>query len=305
MSGLTEADRFLLDAVRRGDEAAWTQLVQRYQGRLLAFASRRTRDAAAAEDLVQDTFVHLLRAVSNFRGDATLETFLFMILRRRIIDHYRGRRGEVESLQQGADSTRDAPRDLAAQLPASDATASWYVRRDELSAVHQEALAAALSALVGRCQQQRRFDELKIVELIFYSQQRNRDVARILGVTENQVALTRRRWIQRLHDHVRETLTQRAVHATADDWQPDDAMLTTIWSDGRLSCPKRSTIGAYILGTLDAPWRDYVNFHLETQGCRFCRANYDDLQQQTAQPAADALRDRVMQSTIGFFAGRV
>lgn len=300
MSGLSEADQFLLDAVRRGDEAAWVRLVERYQGRLLAFATRRTNDLAQAEDLVQDTFVHLLRGLASFRGDATLETFLFTILRRRIIDHYRGRRAEVTGLGDAA-SGDGAVSDPLARFAASDPSASWYVRRDELNTAHRDALAEALSALVGKCQDQRRFDEVKIVELIFYSQQRNRDVARILSVTENQVALTRHRWIKRLRDRVAEALAAKNVTASADDWQPDDSMLSTLWAERRLSCPKRSTIGAYLLQTLDGPWQDYVSFHLETQGCRFCRANFDDLQQQTADAPTADFRDRVMQSTLGFF----
>ena len=40
MAELTQADRYLLDQIRRGDGEGWSALVARYQGRLLAFARR-------------------------------------------------------------------------------------------------------------------------------------------------------------------------------------------------------------------------------------------------------------------------
>src|SRR5947209_6756120 len=70
MTQWTEAERFLLDGVRQRDADAWAQLVARYEGRLLAFARGRGISAADAEDLVQDAFLHLLRGLDNFRGEA-------------------------------------------------------------------------------------------------------------------------------------------------------------------------------------------------------------------------------------------
>jgi RNA polymerase sigma-70 factor (ECF subfamily) len=85
MSELTEAERYLLESIRQGDADAWSQLVQRYQGRLLAFAHGRMRRSADAEDLVQETFLAFLKGLAAFRGQANLETYLFTILRRKII----------------------------------------------------------------------------------------------------------------------------------------------------------------------------------------------------------------------------
>jgi RNA polymerase sigma factor (sigma-70 family) len=332
MAELSEADRFLLSAVERGDQAGWTQLVHRHQGRLLAFARRRCRDEAQAEDLVQETFIQFLRSLAQFRQQASLETWLFTILRRKIIDHYRGRR-EMAALHRFAD---DSGSD-ASQLAAQQATASWYARRQEASARQRAALAAALGEMIRQCQAQRTFLELKIVELIFFSQRRNRDAAGLLGVTENQVALTKHRWLKRLRDRVAEVLSPTPGTPAATPgapgssektsggsgggasgasgggggasgvsggggWEPGEDILTEVWEQYRFSCPKRSTIGAYLLGTLDESWQDYTQFHLEAQGCAFCAANLEDLKQQIDEPATDLLRDRILQSTVGFFA---
>ena len=83
MAELTQADRYLLEQIRRGDGDGWASLVSRYQGRLLAFARARLKQSADAEDIVQDTFFHFLKGLPNFREDASVETYLFTILRRR------------------------------------------------------------------------------------------------------------------------------------------------------------------------------------------------------------------------------
>ena len=76
-------------------------------------------------------------------------------------------------------------------------------------------------------------------------------------------------------------------------------LLTDIWEYHRFSCPKRSTIGGFLLQTLEEPWQRYVDFHLNILGCRFCRANLEDLQSETAEHAQQLLA-RIMESTVGF-----
>ena len=51
---------------------------------------------------------------------------------------------------------------------------------------------------------------------------------------------------------------------------------------------------------LDEAWRDYVAFHLDKLGCEFCRANLEDLKQQSGRDDTSTFRKRVMESTIGF-----
>ena len=58
MTRLDQADKFLLDQIRTGNGDAWTQLLDRYQGRLLTFARGKLGSAADADDIVQDTFIY-------------------------------------------------------------------------------------------------------------------------------------------------------------------------------------------------------------------------------------------------------
>ena len=62
MADITEADRYLLRQILDGNAEGWSQLVERYQGRLLAFARGRLSRREEAEDLVQEAFLRLHRA---------------------------------------------------------------------------------------------------------------------------------------------------------------------------------------------------------------------------------------------------
>ncbi len=82
--------------------------------------------------------------------------------------------------------------------------------------------------------------------------------------------------------------------------------LGAIWRRLRLSCPTREQLGSYLLGALDADWRDYIHFHLDTIGCSFCLANLADLQALQKEPPtkAKARRRRFFQSSAGYLKGR-
>ncbi len=71
------------------DRERFEELVQRAAPTLLAHARRLTRDAALADDLVQETFLRAWRARDGFRGEAAPSTWLHQILHRIALDHFR------------------------------------------------------------------------------------------------------------------------------------------------------------------------------------------------------------------------
>ncbi len=303
MPQISEADKYVIDQIRAGNPDGWSQLVGRYQGRLLAFARGRLNRKAEAEDLVQETFITFLQNLAKFRDEYSLETYLFTILRRKVIDFFRGRQTRtcfLTDVLHGEASSDVSP----SQLPGVEMTASWYARRDESGAKTRVILSGALGELLDRLKKAENFRDLMIVEMLFYAQLRNKDVAKIAGIDEKHVALIKHRCLK----EVRESVVSRLGNQVTGDlqsssWETSESagsMLTEVWESQRLTCPKRSTIGRYILGTLEKPWHDYIEFHLNKLGCHFCRANLEDLQRQTAEERT-AVQERVMQSTIGFF----
>ena len=74
-----------------------------------------------------------------------------------------------------------------------------------------------------------------------------------------------------------------------------------IWRRERLSCPGRSQLGSYLLGTLDPQHTEYVEFHIRTVGCRYCAANLDDLERaMESTPEVVQRRRKFFQSSAGY-----
>jgi hypothetical protein len=74
-----------------------------------------------------------------------------------------------------------------------------------------------------------------------------------------------------------------------------------IWRRQRLSCPTREQLGSYLLGALDQSHSEYIDFHLQKIGCRYCQANLEDLRRQQSETSESVKtrRTKYFQSTAG------
>ncbi|MBN2129288.1 MAG: sigma-70 family RNA polymerase sigma factor [Sedimentisphaerales bacterium] len=297
MSDVQESDRGVLEAIRRGDAEAWSRLIDEYQGRLLRFALARVAQPADAEDIVQETFTSFIRVVNTLQIHVSLETYLFGILRNEIVNRFRTRWARAVCLIQDVyrTGTDDAPGDPLAQVSAPGPSVTWCVSRDEEHRLQQQILGAALRHLVGDLQKALKFRDLKIAELVFYCQLANTAVARLLDVNKGLVRVVKHRCLKRIRaDVLAHSRTTEVSLSFSED------LLTEAWEEQRLSCPKRSTLGAFLLETLSPEWFDYVDFHLTTLGCHFCRASFKDLQEQQDREQHTSFRRRILTSTAGF-----
>jgi RNA polymerase sigma-70 factor, ECF subfamily len=66
--------------------------VDQYGDILFRFAFQRVGDASVAEDLVQETFLAAMRTKDRFQGQSSEKTWLFAILKHKIIDHFRSKK---------------------------------------------------------------------------------------------------------------------------------------------------------------------------------------------------------------------
>ena len=83
MLGRVESDADLVLRLRKGDQAAFAALVDRYHSRLTRFARSFTARPELAEDIAQETWLGLLRGLDRFEGRASLRTWLFQICANR------------------------------------------------------------------------------------------------------------------------------------------------------------------------------------------------------------------------------
>ena len=72
-----------------------------------------------------------------------------------------------------------------------------------------------------------------------------------------------------------------------------------IWRRGRLSCPDRDVLQQHLMGLLDGPTEQAVQFHVRQVGCRYCQANLDDLNEQLSSGSNDTRRSRWFQTSAG------
>ncbi len=73
-------ERALIDALRAGDEAAFLALVERHTPAMQKLARAYVRDDAAAEDVVQDAWVGVLRGIAAFEGRSSLKSWILTIV---------------------------------------------------------------------------------------------------------------------------------------------------------------------------------------------------------------------------------
>ncbi len=102
-------DEALMREVRNGDVAKLGQLFERHHAALFDFLSRMTGDRPAAEDMVQDVFVRMLKYRATFRDDGRFETWMFRIARNARADYFRKRANVQQVSDEGVDPPTDAP----------------------------------------------------------------------------------------------------------------------------------------------------------------------------------------------------
>lgn len=287
---IDEADKYLVDEIRSGSERAWQQLIERYQGRLIAYARSRIASLADVEDTVQDTFIGFLQSLGRFDSSRSLETYLFTILRYKITDYLRGRAAGARGLLTQADDWWEEATPAATDSPSGVAASA------ESAAAQDQVLADVLRRLIHDMRDRGNFQELQTIELLFYAGRRNNAVADLLEVDEKHVAGVKFRALQRIRKYLPEVdpsllEAMSEIHA--------NATVCSVWRSQRITCLKRSTLGQYLLGVLEEPWLSYTQFHLDVVACPLCVANLEDLDaEEAASPPQTS--QRIFASSVGF-----
>jgi RNA polymerase sigma-70 factor (ECF subfamily) len=204
----TDADKLLIRQVRDGDAQAWHRLIERYEGRLLAFIESRLHDRATSEDVVQETFVGFLTSLPHYDDKRDLEAYLFSIAAHKLTDHLR-KQGRRPVDQFGSD---DHGRPLE-EVPGDERAASSIARSHERRQAEERLLAEALGQLVHEWLERGDYDRLRCLELLLVKCWANKDVARFLGITEQAVASYKFQTVARLKEMA------RRAGMSLDDWE--------------------------------------------------------------------------------------
>jgi len=125
---LSPEDRRLVARLRAGDEAAFMELVERYQGPLLRLALSFVPSHAVAEEVVQETWLGVIQGIDRFEGRSSLRTWLFRILVNRAKTRGERERRTVpfSALAQAEAGSGEAVMDADRFLPADHAWAGHW-----------------------------------------------------------------------------------------------------------------------------------------------------------------------------------
>lgn len=158
----------LLERARRRDPAALANLVERFSSRVFGLLFRLTGRRDVAEDLLQETFLRVVREIERYEHTGKFESWLFRIAANLVRDRARslGRRGEAASLDAGWGDEEVRP----AARPADTG--------DPLGRLVQRELGDRLSAGLGRLSDAER----EIILLRHYAELPFREIADLLGI---------------------------------------------------------------------------------------------------------------------------
>ena len=92
-------DQEIVVLARAGEEAAYRELIRRYERPLFSLLYRMVRDRELAEDLAQETFIKALNAIESYRPEYKFSSWIFKIANNAAIDHLRRRELDTLSLE--------------------------------------------------------------------------------------------------------------------------------------------------------------------------------------------------------------
>ena len=100
-------DLELIERCLRHDESAWEQIIARYKRKVFGIAYKFTGRFEEAEDLTQEVFLKVYKALDTYKKEQDFSWWLVSISRNACIDYYRSTKRERKMLIQGLDKIRD------------------------------------------------------------------------------------------------------------------------------------------------------------------------------------------------------
>jgi RNA polymerase sigma-70 factor (ECF subfamily) len=140
---VSATDQEIVALAREGREAAYRELIRRYERPVFSLILRMVRDRQLAEDLAQETFIKALNAIATYRPEFKFSSWIFKIANNAAIDHLRRRDLDTLSLD-GSPNATTADEIEATALQIGDRAAT------PLANLESRELGTAIEAAIGR-----------------------------------------------------------------------------------------------------------------------------------------------------------
>ena len=135
-----EEDSLLISRFKQGDETAFTELIQKYSRRIYQIAWAILQNREDAEEVTQDTFIRIHRALPSFRGDSQFTTWIHTIAANLAKNKYQWNksRGTLSNVSMNASQDEsEQTLDFPDEHPSPQQQILWSERSQQL----QQALA--------------------------------------------------------------------------------------------------------------------------------------------------------------------
>lgn len=161
-TSMTDPRALLIRRIAKGDRAALGALYSDLEKPVYRFILSRLNDPHSAADLLQDVFIDVWKGAARFEGRSKVQTWIFGIAHRKVIDHMR-KHGRVDVTDSLPDTPDDSP-DMEACLTATEEAGHVAACLGELSDGHRS-----------------------VVSLVFYEDMSAPEVSAATGVPEGTV----------------------------------------------------------------------------------------------------------------------
>ncbi|MEO8935318.1 MAG: sigma-70 family RNA polymerase sigma factor [Burkholderiaceae bacterium] len=137
-----EADEDLMLAYAAGDASAFTRLYDRHERAVHRYFRRQGVAAQQADDLLQETWMAILRSAARYTVEARFTTLLYLIAHRKLIDHWRAKKQQVL-----LDDAADDPDGDADGTPWIESIADGDAARPDVRAMSRQQAEAFIAAV--------------------------------------------------------------------------------------------------------------------------------------------------------------
>lgn len=160
-SASSEQDRELVVEALEGEQDAYQQLMEKYQGALRRHVSRMVREKNVVDDLVQESFIKAFTSLSSYSSDYAFSTWLYKIATNHTIDYLRKKKLATISIDQPPPGREDG---RPFELPDATYRPDHHVVADQRRELIQKAIDALPPkyhrVIVLRHQREYSYDEI-------------------------------------------------------------------------------------------------------------------------------------------------
>lgn len=160
-------DEEIVAAVQRGEHAAFSHIISRYQGKIYSYIFRLTNHAEEANDITQEVFLKAYRHLHTVDTDRKFSSWIYRIAHNESVNWLKKRtRTKVESL--------DAQMEMGIQIASNVDVANQYAKEEE-----QKEVRAAINTLPEKYR--------RVLELRYLQEYSYQEISKALGKPINTV----------------------------------------------------------------------------------------------------------------------